>query len=103
MHLSECRKCTYLGGGTGRRAGLKIQFPATEVRVQLPSRVHNTKLAPVASFVVSEKKYRPLSDYVFSNLISVMIFNANNSIKYLVIYAIFDIEIENFNDVNSIK
>ena len=27
------------GGGTGRRAGLKIQFPATEVRVQLPSGV----------------------------------------------------------------
>jgi hypothetical protein len=27
------------GGGIGRRAGLKILFPATEVRVQFPSRV----------------------------------------------------------------
>ena len=27
------------GGGTGRRAGLKILFPETEVRVQFPSRV----------------------------------------------------------------
>ena len=29
------------GGGIGRRAGLKILFPATEVRVQFPSRVHS--------------------------------------------------------------
>jgi hypothetical protein len=28
------------GGGTGRRAGLKILFPATEVRVRFPSRAH---------------------------------------------------------------